>query len=133
VPEPKPAWGGIVSARAKRPRGGTPRWDAADPIARLLTDLRAGKAAALRQFAAEAGIPMSNTIAIGDGANDLDMLEAAGLGVAFNAKPMVRAAADTSVSVPYLDTIVYLLGITREEVEASDLDAGMTTPAPPLS
>jgi phosphoserine phosphatase len=94
---------------------------------------RAGKAAALRRFAADAGIALQNTVAIGDGANDLDMLEAAGLGVAFNAKPMVRAAADTSVSVPYLDTIVYLLGITREEVEASDLDAGMTTPAPPLS
>ena len=94
---------------------------------------RAGKAAALRRFAADAGIALQNTVAIGDGANDLDMLETAGLGVAFNAKPMVRAAADTSVSVPYLDTIVYLLGITREEVEASDLDAGMTTPAPPLS
>ena len=101
----------------------------------LVGDLidRAGKAAALRRFAVEAGIALQNTVAIGDGANDLDMLEAAGLGVAFNAKPAVRAAADTSVSVPYLDTIVYLLGITREEVEASDLDAGMTTPAPPLS
>jgi phosphoserine phosphatase len=94
---------------------------------------RAGKAAALRRFAADAGIALQNTVAIGDGANDLDMLEAAGLGVAFNAKPMVRAAADTSVSGPYLDTIVYLLGITREEVEAADLAAGVTTPAPPLA
>jgi len=93
---------------------------------------RAGKAAALRRFAADAGIPVANTVAIGDGANDLDMLEAAGLGVAFNAKPAVRAAADASVSVPYLDTIVYLLGITREEVEAADLAAGVTTPAPAL-
>ena len=81
---------------------------------------RAGKAEALRRFAAEAGIPIKNTVAIGDGANDLDMLAAAGLGVAFNAKPLVRDQAKTSVNVPYLDSIVYLLGITREEVEAAD-------------
>lgn len=81
---------------------------------------RAGKADALRDFAQQAGIPLRNTIAIGDGANDLDMLEAAGLGVAFNAKPLVRDQAKTSVNVPYLDSIIYLLGITREEVEAAD-------------
>ena len=81
---------------------------------------RAGKAEALRQFADEAGVALKNTIAIGDGANDLDMLAAAGLGVAFNAKPLVRDQARTSVNVPYLDSIVYLLGITREEVEAAD-------------
>jgi phosphoserine phosphatase len=81
---------------------------------------RAGKAEALRRFAAEARIPIKNTVAIGDGANDLDMLAAAGLGVAFNAKPLVRDQAHTSVNVPYLDSIVYLLGITREEVEAAD-------------
>lgn len=85
---------------------------------------RAGKATALRHFAERAGIPIANTVAIGDGANDLDMLGAAGLGIAFNAKPVVRDAADTSVSVPYLDAIIYLLGITREEVEAADADAG---------
>jgi len=85
---------------------------------------RAGKADALRGFAADAGIPIKNTVAIGDGANDLDMLAAAGLGVAFNAKPLVRDQARTSVNVPYLDSIVYLLGITREEVEAADLADG---------
>ena len=85
---------------------------------------RPGKAIALRRFAEDAGIAVSNTVAIGDGANDLDMLSTAGLGVAFNAKPAVREAADTSVSVPYLDAIVYLLGITREEVEAADEAAG---------
>ena len=74
----------------------------------------------MRRFAAEAGIPIKNTVAIGDGANDLDMLAAAGLGVAFNAKPLVRDQARTSVNMPYLDSIVYLLGITREEVEAAD-------------
>lgn len=81
---------------------------------------RAGKAEALRTFAAKAGIGLRNTVAIGDGANDLDMLAAAGLGVAFNAKPLVRNQARTSVNVPYLDSIVYLLGITREEIEAAD-------------
>ncbi|HEX2174332.1 MAG TPA: phosphoserine phosphatase SerB [Nocardioidaceae bacterium] len=93
---------------------------------------RAGKADALRGFAADCGIALSHTVAIGDGANDLDMLAAAGLGVAFNAKPVVRAAADTSLTVPYLDTICYLLGISREEIEAADADAGFATPAPPL-
>ncbi|MFD3481251.1 phosphoserine phosphatase SerB [Streptomyces sp. NPDC058695] len=81
---------------------------------------RAGKARLLRRFAAEAGVPLAQTVAIGDGANDLDMLNAAGLGVAFNAKPVVREAAHTAVNVPFLDTVLYLLGITREEVEAAD-------------
>lgn len=80
---------------------------------------RAGKARLLRRFAAEAGVPLAQTVAIGDGANDLDMLNAAGLGVAFNAKPVVRQAAHTAVNVPFLDTVLYLLGITREEVEAA--------------
>jgi phosphoserine phosphatase len=93
---------------------------------------RAGKAAALREFAAEIGVPLAAVIAVGDGANDLDMLNAAGLGIAYNAKPLVRDAADTAVNVPYLDTIMYLLGISREEVEAADAEAGIVTPAPPL-
>jgi len=79
---------------------------------------RAGKADALRRFAAAAGVPLSQTVAVGDGANDLDMIAAAGLGVAFNAKPVVRDAADTSVSVPYLDAILYLLGISSDDVAA---------------
>ncbi|UGY90637.1 phosphoserine phosphatase SerB [Streptomyces gobiensis] len=80
---------------------------------------RAGKARLLRRFAEQAGVPLAQTVAIGDGANDLDMLNAAGLGVAFNAKPLVREAAHTAVNVPFLDTVLYLLGITREEVEAA--------------
>jgi phosphoserine phosphatase len=82
---------------------------------------RPGKAAALRRFADSAGVPLSETVAIGDGANDLDMLAAAGLGVAFNAKPVVREQADTSVNVPFLDAILFLLGIPREEVEEAQL------------
>ena len=84
---------------------------------------RAGKAAALREFADEFGFDVTRTVAIGDGANDLDMLAAAGLGVAFNAKPAVAEAADASVTAPYLDSVLYLLGITREQVEALDVRA----------
>ena len=86
---------------------------------------RAGKAAALRSFAAAEQLPLSRTIAIGDGANDLDMLDAAGLGIAFNAKPVVREQADTSVTVPFLDAVLYLLGIPREEVEEADAADGL--------
>ena len=81
---------------------------------------RAGKAEALRDFAALHSIELAQTIAIGDGANDLDMIALAGMGIAFNAKPAVKAAADSSVSAPYLDSVLYLLGISREEVEESD-------------
>src|ERR1700728_2827302 len=70
---------------------------------------RDAKTAALRTFAQAAGVPLSQTVAVGDGANDLGMIGAAGLGVAFNAKPVVRDAADAAVTVPYLDTILYLL------------------------
>lgn len=93
---------------------------------------RAGKRRALESFAAEYGIPMRRTIAIGDGANDVDMLKAAGLGVAFNGKAAARAAADTSVSVPYLDSVLYVLGITREEIEEADAITGFSTPARPV-
>jgi phosphoserine phosphatase len=78
---------------------------------------RAAKAAALRDFAAQEGLQPEQTVAIGDGANDLDMLAAAGLGIAFNAKPVVRDAADAALSVPFLDAVLFLLGIPRAEVE----------------
>jgi phosphoserine phosphatase len=93
---------------------------------------RAGKAHALREFAEKVGVPEGSVIAIGDGANDLDMLNAAGLGIAYNARPVVQQAADTSVNVPYLDAIMYLLGISREEIEAADAEAGIVTPSPPV-
>jgi len=93
---------------------------------------RQGKAQALRRFAAAEHLPMSCTVAIGDGANDLDMLAASGLGIAFNAKPIVREQADTAINVPYLDAVLYLLGITREEIEDADEADGTPTPAPNL-
>jgi phosphoserine phosphatase len=85
---------------------------------------RPGKARALERFAEAAGVSLAQTVAIGDGANDIDMITRAGLGVAFNAKPLVREAAEVSLSVPYLDAILFLLGISREEVEAADAEAG---------
>ena len=81
---------------------------------------RPGKAKALRDFASQFGVPMEQTVAVGDGANDIDMLTAAGLGVAFNAKPALREVADASLSHPYLDTVLFILGITRGEIEAAD-------------
>lgn len=81
---------------------------------------RAGKAKALRDFAQQAGVPMEQTVAVGDGANDIDMLTAAGLGVAFNAKPALREVADASLSYPYLDAVLFILGVTRAEIEAAD-------------
>ena len=92
---------------------------------------RAGKAAALQRFAAAAGVPVSQTVAIGDGANDLDMLAIAGLGIAYNAKPVVRVAADAALTVPYLDAILFLLGISREEVEEADAADGLEVLTPP--
>ena len=71
------------------------------------------KAASLEKVAADQGVSMEQTVAIGDGANDLEMLSAAGLGIAFNAKPVVEAVADTAVTVPYLDAILFMLGIRR--------------------
>jgi len=86
---------------------------------------RAGKARALREFAGQVGVPMEQTVAVGDGANDIDMLSAAGLGVAFNAKPALREVADAALNHPYLDTVLFLLGITRAEIEAADAVDGV--------
>ncbi|MBV8928791.1 MAG: HAD family phosphatase, partial [Mycobacteriaceae bacterium] len=86
---------------------------------------RAGKAKALRDFANQSGVPLEQTVAVGDGANDIDMLAAAGLGVAFNAKPALREVADASLTYPYLDTVLFILGVTRGEIEAADAVDGV--------
>jgi phosphoserine phosphatase len=77
---------------------------------------RPGKARALARFADQYGIPLEQTVAVGDGANDLDMLNTAGLGIAFNAKPFVREQAHTALNQPYLDAVLQVLGFTRDEV-----------------
>ncbi|MDI2033893.1 phosphoserine phosphatase SerB [Paenarthrobacter nitroguajacolicus] len=72
---------------------------------------RAAKEKYLRQWSAAEGIDLAHTIAVGDGANDLDMLGAAGIGVAFNAKPAVRAVADAAISMPYLDAVRHIANV----------------------
>jgi phosphoserine phosphatase len=86
---------------------------------------RAGKAEALRRFADESGVSLAQCVAVGDGANDIDMLSVAGMGVAFNAKPALREVADTALSHPYLDVVLFVLGVTRAEVEAADAADGL--------
>jgi phosphoserine phosphatase len=88
-----------------------------------------GKARFLKSIAEAEGIPLSQVVAVGDGANDLDMLAAAGLGIAFNAKPVVKERADTAISVPYLDAILFIMGIQRQHVEEADAaDPGFEVP-----
>jgi phosphoserine phosphatase len=77
---------------------------------------RAAKADFVSQVAAKESIPLDQVVAVGDGANDLDMLSTAGLGIAFNARAVVREAADTALNVPYLDAVLFVLGISREEI-----------------
>lgn len=83
---------------------------------------RAGKAKALARFAEQFEIPLSQTVAVGDGANDIDMLNTAGLGIAFNAKPAVREVADAALNYPYLDAILFFLGISRRDIEQADAE-----------
>lgn len=85
---------------------------------------RAAKADFLREFADDSGVEMHQTVAVGDGANDIDMISAAGLGIAFNAKPALKEVADTSVTYPFLDEVLYILGIPRHEIEHADEDDG---------
>ncbi len=91
---------------------------------------RPGKAEALRRFADQAGIPLAQCVAVGDGANDIDMISAAGLGVAFNAKPALREVADTALSHPFLDAVLFVMGVTRAEVEAADAADGLAPSRP---
>ena len=72
---------------------------------------RAAKAAALHEFSKASGVDMENTVAIGDGANDLDMMAIAGLSIAFNAKPIVVDAADLAINEPSLSSVIELIGL----------------------
>lgn len=74
------------------------------------------KAQLLRQIAQQEGIKPEQTIAVGDGANDLPMLSAAGLGIAFRAKPLVRENAKQALSTHGLDSILYLLGFKDSDI-----------------
>ena len=65
-------------------------------------------------------MPLSQTVAVGDGANDIDMITVAGLGIAVNAKPALQAVADTALNQPYLDAVLFFVGISREEIEEAD-------------
>ena len=69
------------------------------------------KLAVLREFASKEGINIQQTVAIGDGANDLEMIQAAGLGIAFNAKPKVARSADTTLNIKDLSAVLLLMGI----------------------
>jgi len=72
---------------------------------------RAAKGAALLEFAKVSGVEIKNTVAIGDGANDLDMMALAGLSIAFNAKPIVVQAADFAINGPSLSAVLELIGL----------------------
>lgn len=72
---------------------------------------RAAKAAALHEFAVASGVEIENTVAIGDGANDLDMMAEAGLSIAFNAQPIVVEAADLAINKPSLSSVAELIGL----------------------
>lgn len=81
-----------------------------------------GKAQRLEEIARLEGIPLGQTVAIGDGANDLEMLNRAGLGIAFHAKPRVREAADTALSGG-LERVLYLLGIRARDIRTLRAEA----------
>jgi phosphoserine phosphatase len=72
---------------------------------------RAAKASALREFATLSGVEIENTVAIGDGANDLEMMAIAGLSIAFNAKPVVVEAADLAITEPSLGSVIDLINL----------------------
>lgn len=71
---------------------------------------RAGKATALQKLVNQSGLSLRDSFAIGDGANDLDMINLASLGVAFNSKPALRAAANAVVDSPYLSDCLFVMG-----------------------
>jgi len=89
---------------------------------------RERKAELLSEIAETEGLTTRQIVAVGDGANDIDMLEAAGLGIAFNAKSVVADAADAELNLPYLDAVLFMLGIRREDIES---EGSLTNAEPP--
>ncbi|MGI9281268.1 MAG: phosphoserine phosphatase SerB [Endozoicomonas sp.] len=80
------------------------------------------KAQLLKEIAKKEGVSLEQTIAVGDGANDLPMLSVAGLGVAFRAKPLVTQSAKQSISTLGLDSILYLLGFSEQDLQVLNQD-----------
>jgi phosphoserine phosphatase len=80
----------------------------------------AGKAPALSRFARELGVPLAQTVAIGDGSRDAGLLQQAGLGIAFSSQTTLHAG-EGAVNPPFLDAVLHVLGISRAEIEADDL------------
>jgi phosphoserine phosphatase len=78
------------------------------------------KALLLHEIAEREGFTMEQTIAVGDGANDLKMLASAGLGIAFRAKPLVRRQARQSISTLGLDAVLYLIGYRQVDLEEAE-------------
>ena len=93
---------------------------------RVIGDIidREEKARSLKKFAEQFGLQMHQTVAVGDGANDIDMLSVAGLGIAFNAKPALKEIADMSVNNPFLDEVLFILGVSRDEIDNADREDG---------
>jgi phosphoserine phosphatase len=103
----------IHQANTLEIEGGKLKGTVAEPILG-----REAKRAALERLAAEHRLDISQTLAVGDGANDLAMIRAAGLGVAYRAKPIVAAEARASVVHGDLTALLYLQGYTRDEFVA---------------
>ncbi len=76
----------------------------------------ARKAALLKEIAEREGIALEQVVAVGDGANDIPMLNAAGMGIAYRAKPLVREKADHSISCLGLDGLLYLVGVRDRDL-----------------
>ena len=95
------------------------------PVGSIVDGAR--KAQLLEEIAGREGISMQQTIAVGDGANDLPMLSIAGLGVAFHAKPLVREKAQHSISRMGLDALLYLLGLRDRYTDVKQIGVAFTT------
>ena len=83
------------------------------------------KAALLREIAQREGISLEQVVAVGDGANDIPMLNLAGMGIAYRAKPLVRKSADQSISSLGLDGLLYLLGVRDRDLRPHEPESSL--------